>query len=39
MPADEQVLYVVRERVQKAESDQRCEGKKIGWGSGLSRLK
>jgi hypothetical protein len=39
MPAVEQVLYVVRGRVQKAESDQKCKGKKIGWASGLSRLK
>jgi hypothetical protein len=39
MPAEEQVLYVLHGRIQKAESDQKCEGRKIGWGSGLSRLK
>jgi len=39
MHADEQVLYVVREQVQKAESGQKCARKKIGWASGLSRLK
>jgi hypothetical protein len=39
MLADEQVLCVVRTRVQKAESDQKCEGKKIGWELGLSGLK
>lgn len=39
MPADEQVLYLVRGRVLRAESGQKCEGKKIGWGSGWGRLK
>jgi len=39
MPADEHVIYEVGGSVQKADSDQKCEGNKIGWGSGLSRLK